>query len=233
MCCCCQLQDDDSLILLFDVHKDDLYLEIFAPLMQKEQILGMSSSALPLVEQQLIDQLHATIQTLEEALERGEQARNALVRTLGTLNTSGMIALLQDSNDRHQILSRSTSVTNSHFDPSSSSSALQANHSDSLGLLGRHASSNWKLAYRVDDDVENVTVAAFKQLMSDNRSYKIEIEQMQRAARRWQSDVEQKERLWQKRLTEANESAQAFQQKCRSLEVELRALQTAKGKGLR
>ena len=194
----------------------------------------MASIASPLAEQQLIEQLHATIQSLEEALERGEQEKNALVRTIATLNTSSMMAVLKDSG---MTQSRSASiVSTSHVDPSSTAGSFHPPSSHAAEVHGflRSHSSSWKLAYRVDDDVENVTLAAFKQLMNENRGYKIEIEQLQRTAKRWHSEAEQKERLWQKRLTEANEVAQASQQKCRSLEIELRALQVqhTKTKGL-
>jgi hypothetical protein len=194
--------------------------------------MAISHTSPAVAEQHMMEQLQATILSLEEALERGEQERTALVRTIATLNTSAMTAALkhhQQVDGKHERHSP-FKVANAHVDPFGPHA--ESSHDPHRTMTGSNP-NGWKLTYRVEDETENVTVAAFKQMLIDNRAYKIEIEQLQRAARRWHSEVEQKERLWQKRLTEANESASAFQQKCRSLELELRTLQAKKSNKLR
>lgn len=209
-------------------------------------------TAVPLVEEHAIEHLHGTIEALQQALERGEHERNLLVRSLAAFRRSrnevSPAKLTSKENEqpadvsgarpRKQSISKPPMSYAMHADPMQGRyvgpAADNMPPSSHANDNGARYGGQWKLTYKMDDDVEPVTLSRYKELVSDNRAIKLHVESLQREARRHQSEAENRERLCQKRLSEAMETTAIYQQKCRSLEAELKALTlTTKGKTIR
>lgn len=135
--------------------------------------------------------------------------------------------------DGNQTLSAPSSRPVSPPTRSISPSAAAAFHKRPHGLneldrsdSGPHESNSndWKLFYHRTFDGETADARSFRNLLADHRAALSQMEALKRTSRKTAQEYEQRIRLMQRKLTEANEQAATFRDRCLVLEAEVSSL---------